>query len=52
MDVDENVVGASTAAEDDNNQRGYKVNKMRIRPTSSSFHHGASEKGLMEKLKE
>lgn len=42
--VDENVFGAAA----DDNRRG-KVNKRR---PNSSFHHGASEKGLMEKLKE
>ena len=43
--VDENVLAAVA---DDDNRRG-KVNKRR---PNSSFHHGASEKGLMEKLKE
>ena len=48
--VDENVVDASAAAQADDNNRGGKVNK-RFRP-NSSFHHTASDKGLMEKLKE
>ena len=48
--VDENVVDASAAAQADDNNRGGKVNK-RFRP-NSSFHHKASDKGLMEKLKE
>ena len=46
--VDENVV--DVAAQADDNNRGGKVNK-RFRP-NSSFHHTASDKGLMEKLKE
>ena len=46
--VDENVV--DVAAQADDNNRGGKVNK-RFRP-NSSFHHIASDKGLMEKLKE